>query len=294
MDARRKFDTGQGGRPARQSVALREQLSKRLIAYELPVAPGIDARSLLSACSPLTVCLVTGAAGLGLLAAAPAEADIITSHVAESFDFRPAATNSYRVLIPVDLNNDGVNDFELRGVGGQFNSGANAALSFVGFGGAGALDKAAALPKGTPIGPTGSFESVANMVHGFVNNYRPSASVGGAWAGTVSKNGQYGHVNDAYLGLTFDINGQVHFGWAELINVTTVAGGGDVEISGELVAYAYDTVADQSIEAGQTSTAAPEPGTLGLLALGSLGLGFWRRKKQEAVTSDECHPTAVS
>jgi hypothetical protein len=44
-----------------------------------------------------------------------------------------------------------------------------------------------------------------------------------------------------------------------------------------LTGYAYDTVAGQSILAGQTGT--PEPGTLGLLALGSQGLGFWRRRK---------------
>jgi PEP-CTERM motif len=36
--------------------------------------------------------------------------------------------------------------------------------------------------------------------------------------------------------------------------------------------------------AGQSGV--PEPGTLGLLALGSLGLSFWRRRKQEPVASD--------
>ena len=44
-----------------------------------------------------------------------------------------------------------------------------------------------------------------------------------------------------------------------------------------LTGYAHDTVARLSIDAGHTS-ATPEPGTLGLLTLGSLGLGFWRRK----------------
>jgi hypothetical protein len=38
--------------------------------------------------------------------------------------------------------------------------------------------------------------------------------------------------------------------------------------TGVLSEFAYETVPGQAIEAGQTGT--PEPGTLGLLALGSL------------------------
>jgi hypothetical protein len=56
---------------------------------------------------------------------------------------------------------------------------------------------------------------------------------------------------------------------------------GCIDFTATLVNYAYNTVPDQPILFGQTSSPAPEPGTLGLLALGSLGLGFWRRRKAD-------------
>ena len=59
-------------------------------------------------------------------------------------------------------------------------------------------------------------------------------------------------------------------------------------LGGVVTGYAYDTIANQPIAAGQTST--PEPGTLGLLALGSLGLGFWRRKTRASEVGRQDEP----
>ena len=104
-----------------------------------------------------------------------------------------------------------------------------------------------------------------------------------SWPSVVEREGYfYGH---GYLGLQLDINGQMHYGWAAATVGWTHLGGwssdpwfGNQGFTVNLTGYAYNTVPGQPIEAGQTS-AVPEPGTLGLLALGSLGLGYWRRRK---------------
>lgn len=129
---------------------------------------------------------------------------------------------------------------------------------------------------GALIGPQDKFlaSTAADFEH--IDLYRGGSSTfltGGPW---LNKSG--------YLGFRFTTSGgQFHYGWADFgISVSSDGRAGEAFFG----PYAYDTVPDQSIRAGQTS-ATPEPGTLGLLALGALGLGLWRRKKQEAVTSDK-------
>jgi hypothetical protein len=86
-----------------------------------------------------------------------------------------------------------------------------------------------------------------------------------------------------YLGFAFGPAGDVRYGWASL-DISEVTGTGYVYYDVSLTGYAYNAVVGAPITAGQISST-PEPGTLGLLALGSVGLGFWRRRK--AVTSDK-------
>ena len=231
----------------------------------------------------LAYAAAAGAAGVGLLAAAPAQANIVV-------------TNANTFIQPnhpffLDLNHDGIADFEL---GQSFVSSglspvmrvkgllaSNGAIGFVStyFG----HTVASRLAGGAPVGPGGKFEKDAILGEArccFATYYY------GPWA----------HPGSGFLGLRFDIGGQIHFGWAEL--KTELVGQRRFLYGEELIAYAYDTVPNQAIFAGQGlseanlpgSAATPEPGTLGLLALGAVGLGFWRRRKgialREVVASD--------
>jgi hypothetical protein len=132
---------------------------------------------------------------------------------------------------------------------------------------------AVAMKPGMRIGPRYGFAGGhQNMVFG--NN-----SFGGSWI----------NVKNRYLGVKFKIKGKYHYGWARL-SVTVAR---PITIRAVLTGYAYETVADKSINAGQTKGPAdatieepnaslrvpsPKPATLGTLALGAPGLAIWRRE----------------
>ena len=59
-----------------------------------------------------------------------------------------------------------------------------------------------------------------------------------------------------FIGLKFLLNGQVHYGYADIANLDT------------LVSYAYNSVPDAGIVTGQQATAVPEPSSLAMFALG--------------------------
>lgn len=89
---------------------------------------------------------------------------------------------------------------------------------------------------------------------------------GSQWAGAVPN-------NTGYLGLRFKIGPNDHFGWIRLtVNPNNVAAPRAITIH----EYAYESIPGASITAGQI---VPEPGGLGLLALGSIGLAAHRRRR---------------
>jgi hypothetical protein len=161
---------------------------------------------------------------------------------------------------PLDLNHDGINDFrihsyELSGDGSlqiyPLHEGNRIAgtLQPCGFEPAAA---AAALPLGAVIGPQTKFPARATcMISSFSNTL----------------NGPWQLAQNRYLGLVFAIEGKEHYGWARLTNH-----GFGIYDSTDILGYAYETIPNKSIVAGDEGTAdaiSSSGATLGELASGA-------------------------
>jgi len=208
--------------------------------------------------------LAASAAGVGALAlATPSEAEIVYTPTNVRIPHR----------LKLDLNNDGIADFELMSTsfgngGGQLVAPVIHGNKVVGFG-----SYASALVPGVTVGSGGPFAHRANGT--FMAKWIRSS-------GITSSFGPWRNTRNRYLGFKFLINGKVHFGWARL-SIDT-----DHML---LTGYAYETVANKAIVAGQTSggdqaSSANPAGngsqvaagaTLGRLAQGATGLVAWRR-----------------
>jgi hypothetical protein len=222
--------------------------------------------------------LAASAAGVGVLALAqPVEAKIV---------YTPA----HRVIGPdsrylLDLNHDGITDFTIansyncpdscvsiivakpangtHGVEGPLSSQGHASWAY-------------ALKAGAIIGPKRPFSASALEFAG---------------SGVCHPAGSHWCNLKRYLGLSFKIHGQTHYGWAR-ISMGNAKGG---RIKAVLLGYAYETTAGKAIIAGATSgpddaepaaslkKPTPKPATLGALAMGEGGLSIWRRKETQEV-----------
>jgi len=115
-----------------------------------------------------------------------------------------------------------------------------------------------------------------------------------AWSDGANRAGRWANVSGRYLGLKFRIKDKIHYGWARF-NVTV----GNSRITATLTGYAYDTIPNKTIIAGQTkgmddntieepsaSMTVPrsQPATLGALAMGAPRLSIWRR--EESVSAE--------
>jgi hypothetical protein len=241
----------------RPTTQLNPKLDKKLIAY-----------------------VVAGTAGL-MASAQLADAEIV---------FTPAHTViPLDVKVPLNLNHDGTPEFSfylcncppfvtsLRILGAKFN-GVLAAKS----------GNVEAGLYGLPVGPGIKFlykQSTGAM--GFLGNlataFRRSTTFGKSFT-----DGQWANVTNRYLGLKVLVDGEFHYGWARLnVNMKT--------LSVLLTGYAYETTPNLRIlEGHQTGPEkhgdsastdplahpAPQPASLGMLALGAPGLVAWRREKE--------------
>jgi hypothetical protein len=216
--------------------------------------------------------LAASAAGIGVLTAPSAEGRIVytAAHVAIQGEY------------DLDLNHDGISDFTFvnssscdlschAGVE-AFPRGAKNGIEGKHF--------ADALRRGAAIGPRQRFTSHST---GMVMVSSTSGKTRGPWA----------NVSDRFLGLKFVVKNQLHFGWARF-NVKHEGVGYDA-FTVTLTGYAYETIPNKRIIAGQTEGAGnetgveqfgpasvaaptPKPVTLGLLALGSPGRSISRKE----------------
>jgi hypothetical protein len=203
-----------------------------------------------------------GAAGVGMLAlAVPAQAKI--AYTPDDQQIPP------NVGLSLDLNHDGIADF----VFSNFYSSTSSTLALsigpvnpsneIFSTGSNRLSVfAAAIPEGVKIGPNGKFKK--RRGEGMANGIDLNGTCQGPWV----------HAHEQYLGLKFVIKGEIHFGWARL-NVNCVY---PHAINAVLTGYAYETVADAPIVAGDASgpEVSVDPGTLGSLARGAAAISNGR------------------
>ena len=218
-----------------------------------------------------------GAAGVSVLALAPAsQAEIV---------FTPAnQLINVHTPLSLDLNNDGVTDFTLREIFEVCVETSNARRApecseftfqnlYARGNGSNAVvigaASASALPVRTKVGPGDKFGNDVSLEFCTTQNGTFQHD-GGPWL----------NVKNLYLGLQFTLDGQIHYGWARLTvstNKTTCV------TKALLTGYAYETEPNTPITTGKLSGtdevgAVEHPkATLGVLALGSVGLDAWRQ-----------------
>jgi hypothetical protein len=216
--------------------------------------------------------LVASAAGVSVLALARAsEAKVVYTETHQ--------VTHARVPLYIDLNHDGINDFVLRTIYYAGTSGFEMGLDASGCrnnavagkrfsDGSYFFSAASALPAGARIGSEREFpvRFPFMAVEDFKRNVRTSSGYSdlGPWAGKGKG------VSNRYLGLKFVIHGKVHYGWARL-SVTLGHHRQYDDVSATLTGYAYETVPNKPIIAGQTKgpdVIAVQPETLGELARG--------------------------
>lgn len=221
--------------------------------------------------------VAAGVAGVSLLALTqPAQAQIIYTSVHTYIPTRYYPTY-------LDINNDGIPDVRFSNFFGSFSHAASEFLQVEGLtGGIIALSagSASALPKGAIIGPSGRFVK---------GNCFMAGTYAFAYGNTYFHDyfGPWNEVDNRFLGVSFSVGGEIHYGWIRMSVDTHLVR----KVRAVVTGYAYESAANMSIKAGQTSgnsddddqttnddrTVAPlQPGARTDASLGMLAGGYRR------------------
>jgi hypothetical protein len=212
--------------------------------------------------------LAASAAGVGLLALAlPVEGKVVYTPADK---WLPVNRDFY-----IDLNHDHVNDFEFRLRSSKWSTGflrslvAGRANTSQSTNAVSSINECApALPKGKKIGPNARFSPDAPLF------------VKGSLSEVAYSSCPWLHVaKQAYLGLRFAIQGQIHYGWARLGYISTSR-----PATAKLTGYAYETIANKAIIAGKTKgpdVITVQPASLGYLARGAAAIPVGRDRSAD-------------
>lgn len=202
-----------------------------------------------------------------LISAPPSVAEVVYTPANKVLNRHYRAGESFFSL---DLNNDGQADFTVWiGHGYSFSSGHDRAYGWAVADGVVASNQVmqsskgewqAALQFGAHVGPAAKFQSHYERM-----NYCAFFTTRGV------SSGPWRAVTNRYLGLKFQLNGEIHYGWAR------VSDSGGCNVNLVLTGYAYETEPGKPIVAGPTpfvgNDPAAEPITQQPISLGALAAG---------------------
>lgn len=217
--------------------------------------------------------LAATSAGVGLLAVVqPAEAKIVytkTHHVI-------GLHHPYKL----DLTHDGTADFLIHETQGgsvgflvnRLGAKERAGNAVQGYANS-SRRYASALKRGAPIGGRQRFVSGGRFGQELAEVQQSDTvfyKYYGPWTNTTK----------GYLGLNFKIQGKTHYGWARLGVVHQ-----GFKLTGTLTGYAYETIANKAIIAGDTQGKDEiQPASLGHLARGASAVSTWRVQRIAATS----------
>jgi hypothetical protein len=195
--------------------------------------------------------------------------------------------------VPVDLDRDGIADFQFslgtfhyhEAIFGSLNVRGLAGGEAVGAAGGYFPFYASALLRGEKIGPSVLFVSnpPSNNVT-IEGSERCTYFCDGSYARSFEGKWGGNHPN-RFLGVRFFIDGKTHFGWVRITVRTNPSG----MIMAQITEYGYETIANKAVAAGMATAGTKaeqarekakgmKGASLGMLALGAVGMNLWRRE----------------